>query len=70
MAIVTTVFDPDALVTGEDVRDAIVGLADEDRRIVVSRPATGEVAVVAIQGTLKLNGKLSMTVEHDDVPVP
>lgn len=35
--------------TGEEVRDAIVGLPDDDRQIIVSRPTTGQFKVYAIQ---------------------
>jgi len=35
--------------TGAEVRDAIVGLADDDRKIVISRPTTGQFKVYAIQ---------------------
>ena len=35
--------------TGAEVRDAIVGLADDDRKIVISRPTTGQKKVYAVQ---------------------
>jgi len=35
--------------TGAEVRDAIVALADDDRKIVISRPTTGQFKVYAIQ---------------------
>lgn len=34
--------------TGAEVRDAIVGLADDEREIVVSRPTTGQFKLYAI----------------------
>lgn len=35
--------------TGAEVRDAIVGLGDNDREILISRPTTGQKKVYAIQ---------------------
>lgn len=35
--------------TGAEVRDAIVGLADDDRQIIISRPTTGQFKVYAQQ---------------------
>ena len=35
--------------TGAEVRDAIVGLADDDREIIISRPTTGQKKIFAIQ---------------------
>jgi len=35
--------------TGAEIRDAIVGLTDDDREIVISRPTTGQFKVYAIQ---------------------
>lgn len=35
--------------TGAEVRDAIVGLADDDREIIISRPTTGQKKIYAIQ---------------------
>ncbi|MBA7662347.1 hypothetical protein ES703_70375 [subsurface metagenome] len=35
--------------TGAEVRDAIVGLADDDREIIISRPQTGQKKIYAIQ---------------------
>ncbi len=39
-----------AITTGEEARDAIVGLADLDRAIVITRPVVGQKKVVALQG--------------------
>ena len=35
--------------TGAEVRDSIVGLADNDRQIVISRPITGQKKIYALQ---------------------
>lgn len=35
--------------TGAEVRDAIVGLADDDREIIISRPQTNQKKIYAIQ---------------------
>ena len=35
--------------TGAEVRDAIVGLADDDRQIVISRPTSGQKKIYAVQ---------------------
>lgn len=35
--------------TGTEVRDAIVGLADDDRQIIISRPTTGQFKIFAQQ---------------------
>ena len=35
--------------TGAEVRDAIVGLADDDRQIIISRPTTGQFKIYAQQ---------------------
>lgn len=34
---------------GADVRDSIVGLADDDRKIIISRPTTGQKKIYAVQ---------------------
>lgn len=49
--------------TGEEVRDVIVGLADVDRKIVITDPTTGEFKILAIQRDTA--GKLD--VDYDDV---
>lgn len=49
--------------TGAEVRDAIVGLDDADRKIVITNPTTGEFKVVNIQRDAA--GK--MDVDYDDV---
>jgi len=35
--------------TGAEMRDGIVGLADDDRKIVISRPTTGQKKIYAVQ---------------------
>lgn len=35
--------------TGAEIRDAVVGLADDDRQIVISRPTSGQKKIYAIQ---------------------
>jgi len=35
--------------TAAELRDAIVGLADDDRQLVISRPTTGQKKIIAIQ---------------------
>jgi len=39
----------DSFATGEAARDAIVALADDERKIVVSRPAVGQKKIYAVQ---------------------
>jgi len=51
--------------TGAEVRDLIVALADDARKIVITNPASGEFKVVAIHR--EAGGKLD--VEYDDVAV-
>lgn len=52
--------------TGAEVRDLIVGIAEADRKIVISEPVSGEFKVLAIQRDA--TGKLK--VEYDDVAEP
>ncbi|GAH60385.1 unnamed protein product, partial [marine sediment metagenome] len=35
--------------TGAEIRDAVVGLADDDRQIIISRPTTGQKKIYAVQ---------------------
>ena len=68
MAIQTLEIDPDAFVSGEQVRDALVSLPDVDRGVVITRPIVGEFPVVAVNG--KVNGnKVKIEVEYDDEPI-
>ncbi len=52
--------------TGAEVRDLIVGIAEVDRKIVLSEPSSGEFKVIAIQRDA--TGKLK--VEFEDTPEP
>lgn len=52
--------------TGPEVRDLIVGIAETDRKIVLSEPSSGEFKIIAIQRDP--DGK--MKVEYDDVVEP
>lgn len=52
--------------TGSEIRDLIVGIAEVDRKIVISEPSSGEFKVMAIQRDA--TGKLK--VEYDDVAEP
>ncbi len=36
--------------TGEEIRDSVVALADDDRKIVITRAQTGQKKIYAIQG--------------------
>jgi hypothetical protein len=51
--------------TGAEIRDLIVGLADVDRKIVITTPTTGQFKVVAIQR--QADGKFA--VKYDDTAV-
>ena len=68
MAIKTTVFDSDAIPTGEDIRDALIGLPDVDRGVVITRPNVGQVPIVALNGD-PVGVKVKLAVEFDDVPI-
>lgn len=63
MAIQSMYLDPNAAVTGEEIRDRIVALADEDRKIVITSPTTGQHKIVSIERDT--TGK--MKVDYDDV---
>lgn len=52
--------------TGTEVRDLITGLADNDRQIVITEPASGEFRVISVQRDS--TGK--MKVFYDDVAEP
>ncbi len=73
MAIQSIVIDPDGLVTGEDARDALVALADVDRQVVITRPAIGQLPIVAVNGDPKGSGppfsNAKLEIEFDDAPV-
>lgn len=51
--------------SGAEVRDAILELADVDRKIVITDPQTGEKPILAIQR--QADGKLD--IDNDDQPV-
>jgi len=69
MAIRSFEIDPDAVPTGEDVRDALLALADEDRGVIVTRPVSGQVPIVALNGNPS-GQKVKLQVEFDDQPIP
>lgn len=50
--------------TATEVRDAIVGLSDNDRQIIITRPTTGQKKIYAIQ--THSNGKTEL--EENSVP--
>jgi len=52
--------------TGAEVRDAILGLPDVDRKLIITDPQTGEKPILAIQRDA--SGKLD--VDNDDVAIP
>lgn len=52
--------------TGTEVRDLIVGLADNDRQIVITEPISGEFRVISIQRDATGKAKVS----YDDVAEP
>ena len=52
--------------SGAEVRDAILGLADVDRKIIVTDPQSGEKPVLALQRDA--DGKLD--IDNDDQPMP
>lgn len=52
--------------TGAEVRDAILGLPDVDRKLIITDPQTGEKPILAIQRDA--DGKLD--IDNDDQPIP
>lgn len=67
MALKKISFDPDAFVTGEDVRDALIGLDDVERGVIITRPGVGEHPVIALNGAPAPAGpKVTLEVEYDD----
>ena len=52
--------------TGTEMRDLIVGLADVDRKIVISEPVSTEFKVISVQRDSA--GKIK--VSYDDVQIP
>lgn len=52
--------------TGMEVRDAILGLADVDRKLIITDPQTGEKPILALQR--QADGKLD--IDNDDQPIP
>lgn len=68
MSIQTLEIDPNALVTGEEVRDVVLALPDKDRGIIITRPIVGAFTIVAINGiALDDNENRKVEVEYDDV---
>jgi len=51
------------VIVGVDIRDAIVSLADDERRIVITSPATGQYKIYTIQKTSE--GKLRVKTSED-----
>ena len=66
MAIQSMTIDPNALITGEQARDAIVALADENRKIVITNPTVGQFKIVSVERDA--TGK--MKIDYDDVAQP
>jgi len=50
--------------TGAEIRDAVVALADVDRKIVITEPVSGEFKVISVQRDADAKVKIS----YDDVP--
>lgn len=50
--------------TGAEIRDAVVAIADVDRKIVITNPEVGEYKIIAIQR----NSTGELDVDYDDVP--
>lgn len=73
MAIRSIEIDPDTFSTGEEVRDALLELSDVDRQIIITRPDSGELPIIAMNGTPKGSGppfaKAKLEIEFDDTPV-
>ena len=51
--------------TGAEMRDLIVGLADADRKIVITTPTSGQFKVISVQR--QADGKAA--IKYDDVAV-
>ena len=51
--------------TGAEIRDLVVGLADADRKIVLTTPTTGQFKIVSVQR--QADGKVA--VKYDDTAV-
>ncbi len=69
MAIRTLIIDPAAFGSGEEVRDALLALPDEERAIIVTRPEPDDFRVVQIDGTPRgKKDKVNIKVSYDDVP--
>lgn len=50
--------------TGAEIRDAVVGLTDDDREIIISRPTSGQKKIYAVQ--THTDGK--QEIEQSDTP--
>ena len=71
MATQSFELNPNSLTTGEEVRDAILGLADNERLIVTTRPTTGEFKIITVSGRQLGNAQnRRINIEYDDVPEP
>ena len=68
MAIRTLVIDPEAFGTGEEVRDALLALSNEERRVIITNPAVADFRVIQIDGTPR-GSKVKVKVSYDDEPV-
>ena len=51
--------------TGAEIRDAIIGLADVDRKIVITTPTSGQFKAISIQ----VQADLKVATKYDDVAV-
>ncbi|MBA7563072.1 hypothetical protein ES708_04725 [subsurface metagenome] len=49
--------------TGEEIRDAVVALTDEDRKLVITRPETGEHKIFAVKRAAD-----EFQYDYEDVP--
>lgn len=51
--------------SGEEIRDAVVALTDEDRKLVITRPETGEHKIFAVQRAAD-----EFQYDYEDAPEP
>lgn len=65
MALATLVIDPNALVDGADVRDALKAMSDTAREVVLTSPVSGQFPVIFVQRDALAN----LEVTYDDVAI-
>ena len=70
MALASFEINPNAAATGEEVRDLLVGLADDVRTVVITRPDVGEFKILSVNGRdLGNQNSRRLEIEYDDVPI-